>query len=205
MKPIKSLIVLVLILAPTLAVAQGYYGPPPADPGGFHRRAGHLTWGFSFGVGYMNDNGQRLQCSGCDAQPITGMLEGHIGGMLNNRMGLMLEIQGNAQQVALDPTQDVTLRQVLVLGALQYWVTPILWLKGGLGIANVDVIDNTTGIAYAASDNGLGLLAAIGVELMSANHFALELQGRITEGVYHYDTGSENITSGTIGLGFNWY
>jgi hypothetical protein len=205
MKPIKSLIVLALIAAPGLAAAQGYYGPPPPEPGGFHRRAGHLTFGFSAGLGYMHDNGSTIVCQGCGGDAITGMLEGHIGGMLNSRLGLMLEIQGNAQQIAIDPTQDVTLRQLLVLGALQYWIAPIFWIKGGIGAANLDVLDNNTGVAYAVSDTGLGLLGAAGIELMSARRFALELQLRITEGIYHYTNGTDNITSGTIGIGLNWY
>jgi hypothetical protein len=209
MKPIKSLIILAIVATSGIAAAQPYAYGPPRDPQGFHRRAGRLALGFSFGLGYMNDNGQRLDCAGCDVQPITGMLEGHIGGMLSNRMALLFEIQGNAQQIALDPTNDVTLRQVLIMGALQYWLTPIVWIKGGIGVANVDVIDNNSGIVYGVNDSGLGLMAGIGVELLSARHFALDLQGRLTEGIYHYNdgttAGSDNITSGTIGLGLNWY
>ena len=205
MKPIKSLIIFAIVATSGLAAAQPVYYGPPRDPQGFHRRAGHLTWGFSLGLGYMHDNGGTIACTACDQQPITGQLEGHIGGMLNNRMGLMLEIQGNAQQVSgLDPNNDLTLRQILVMGALQYWLTPILWIKGGIGFANLDVIDDY-GYAYPVNDTGLGLLAGIGVELFSARRFAFELQGRFTEGIYHYSDGTENVTSGTIGIGFNWY
>jgi hypothetical protein len=209
MKPIKILVVLAIVTASGIAAAQPvYYTTVPArDPQGFHRRANHLTWGFSVGLGYMNDNGQRIECTGCDVAPLSGYLEGHIGGMLNNRLGLMLEIQGNAQQISgYDPTSlnsSETIRQVLVMGALQYWLTPILWIKGGIGVANLDVIGDYT--QYAIADSGLALMGGIGVELLSARRFALELQGRISEGVYHYDTGTDNITTGTIGLGFNWY
>jgi hypothetical protein len=209
MKPIKILVVLAIITASGLASAQPvYYAAPPRDPQGFHRRAGHLTWGFSLGLGVMNDNGQRIDCTGCDVQPLSGYLEGHIGGMLNNRLGLMLEIQGNAQQISgYDPTSlnsSETIRQVLVLGALQYWLTPIVWIKGGIGVANLDVIGDYT--QYAISDSGLGLMGGVGVELMSARRFALELQGRVSEGIYKYNDGSsDNITTATIGLGFNWY
>jgi hypothetical protein len=101
---------------------------------------------------------------------------------------------------------DTTLRQLLVMGALQYWIAPQFWLKFGVGAANLDAIDNNIGVAYAVSDTGLGLLGAAGFEIMSARRFALELQLRITEGIYHYADGStDDITSGTIGLGFNWY
>ena len=208
MKPIKSALLLAIVASSGIAAAQPVYYGPPRDPQGFHRRAGHLTWGFSLGLGFMHDNGSTIECSGCDQQPLTEYLEGHIGGMINNRMGLMLELQGNAQQISgFNPggdNNDLTLRQFLAVGALQYWITPILWVKGGIGVANLDVLD-AYGYTYAVSNTGLGLLAGIGVELLSARRFAIELQGRLTEGVYHYDNGTDNVTSGTIGIGFNWY
>ncbi len=209
MKPIKSLLVLAILLAvPSIAGAQGYYGGgpgygPPPVPGGFHNRTGRLAWGFSLGLGYMNENGDRVTCPGCDAQPVTGEIDFHIGGMINPRMGIMLELQGNAQQVALDPTTDETLEQTLVLGAIQYWLTPQLWIKGGIGIANLQLNDNVNGVTYVSPGNGLGLLGGIGFELLSARNFAVDLQGRLTEGTYN--SGSDHITSGTIGVGLNWY
>src|SRR5438552_5191781 len=111
MKPIKSLLILVIMLAPGLAAAQGYYGGgpnygPPPVPGGFHNRTGRLAWGFSLGLGYMNENGNSVQCSGCDANPVTGEADFHIGGMINPRMAILLELQVNAQQVALDANND---------------------------------------------------------------------------------------------------
>jgi hypothetical protein len=209
MKPIKSLIILALIAAPGLAAAQGYYGPLPVrDQQGFLWRRNHLTVGFSVGLGYMNENGSSLVCTGCGQQPVTLQLEGHIGGMLSNRLGLMLEIQANYQQLAFDPAsqQDSTIQQSLVMIAPQYWILPQLWVKLGIGLARIDVIDNVTGFAYAGSNNGLGLLAAGGLELMSARRFALELQLRLAGGFYSYPDGShDRITSGTIGLGLNWY
>ncbi len=208
MKPIKSLLVLaILIAAPGLAAAQGYYGGPgygpPPVPGGFHNRAGRLAWGFSLGLGYMNENGDAVTCSGCDAQPVTGEVDFHLGGMINPRMAILLELQANAQQVALDPNTDTTLEQTLVLGAVQYWLTPQLWIKGGLGVANLQLNDNINGVTYVSPGNGLGLLGGIGFELLSARFFAVDLQGRLTEGTY--SGASDHITSGTIGVGLNWY
>jgi hypothetical protein len=206
MKPTKCLLVLAILLAPGLVAAQGYYaGPGQPVPGGFHNRAGRLAWGFSFGLGYMNDNGNRVTCSGCDAQPITGEADFHIGGMLGPRLALLFELQANVQQVALDPNNDATLAQTLVMGAVQYWLTPQLWLKGGIGIAHLDLNDNVNGITYSPPSDGLGLMGGIGFELMSARNFALDLQGRLTEGTYSSGGSSDHITSGTIGVGLNWY
>jgi hypothetical protein len=211
MKPIKSLfIVLAMLVAiPGLAAAQGYYttgpgyGPPPL-PGGFHNRMGRLAWGFSLGLGYMNANSQAVSCTGCDTQPVTVEVDGHVGAFINPRLAIMLEVQGNIQQVALDVNNDTTLEQSLLLGAVQYWITPQLWVKGGIGLANLTLNDNVTGES-ASSGNGLGLLGGVGFELLSARRFSVDLQGRLTEGTYSTDTDRVNITSGTIGIGLNWY
>jgi hypothetical protein len=211
MKPIKSLLVLAILAAPGLAAAQGYYGGgpgggpgygPPPVPGGFHNREGRLAWGFSLGLGYMNENGDRVSCTGCDSTPVTGEVDFHIGGMINPRLAILFELQGNVQQIALDANNDATLTQTLVMGAVQYWVTPQLWLKGGLGVAHLDVNDNVSGETIPQAD-GLGLMGGIGYELLSARNFAVDLQGRLTEG--SYNGASDHITSGTIGVGLNWY
>ncbi len=209
MKPIKSILILALIVAPAVASAQGYYGGgpgygPPPLPGGFHNRMGRLAIGGSLGLGYMNDNGQAVDCAGCDVNPVTGEGDFHIGGFLGPRIALMLELQVNVQQIAYDPTTDVTLSQGLILGAVQYWLTPQLWIKGGIGAAHLDVNDNING-TYSPQGNGLGLLGGIGYELLSARNFAIDLQGRLTEGTYHVNGSTDSITSGTIGVGVNWY
>ena len=46
-------------------------------------------------------------------------------------------------------------------------------------------------------------MGGAGFELLSARFFAVDLQARIIEGSYHGL--DDNITSGTIGLGLNWY
>jgi hypothetical protein len=56
---------------------------------------------------------------------------------------------------------------------------------------------------YMPPSDGLGLLGAAGFELMSARFFALDLQGRLSSGTYN--STNDHITSGTIGLGLNWY
>lgn len=203
MKPIKSLLVLAVLCTPALASAQRYHGGGGTTaPGGFHNREGRLTWGFGIGLGGMHDGGSTItSCRNCDVQPFAGEVDGHIGGMLSPRFGLMFEGQVNAQTIHSDFFGDDTvLSQGAAMIAGQYWLLPQLWIKGGLGIANLQVDDS-----FVTEDfgNGGALMGAIGVELFSANNFALELQGRIIEASYH--SLDDNVTSGTIGIGINWY
>jgi len=95
---------------------------------------------------------------------------------------------------------DSVLTQNAAMVAGQYWLLPILWVKGGVGLAGLEQ-DNR----YVTYDYGTGVafMGAAGVELLSARFFAIDLQARIIDGVYN--SGNGNITAGTIGLGFNWY
>jgi len=208
MKPIKSLLVLAIVCAPVVASAQGYYGRggryqnAGPVPGGFHNRTGALAWGFGLGLGGIHDGGSAItSCDNCDANPLTLEADFHIGGMLSPRLALLLELQGNAQTVHSDfYGDDTTLEQGAALFAAQFWVLPQLWIKGGIGFANLQVDSR-----YFIDDYGSGgaLLGAVGVELMSARNFALDLQGRLLE--TSYNSLNDNVTSATIGIGIDWY
>jgi hypothetical protein len=206
MKPIKSLLVLGCVLVPAIASAQGYYGggygaPPSNIPGGFHDRTGRLAWGFSIGLGGMHDDGSGItNCDNCANAPAVEV-DGHIGGMLGPRFALLFEGQVNARTVHSDLYgNDTTLSQSTAMIAGQYWLTPQLWLKGGIGLAGLQA-----DTAYVTYDYGTGgaIMGAVGFELMSARFFAIDLQGRIIEGAYN--SGNDHITAANVGLGFNWY
>src|SRR5689334_12135154 len=205
MNPIKSLLVLAILCAPALASAQGYYGPGyqrPPVPGGFHDRAGHLAYGFSVGLGGMHDGGSAItSCQSCDFNPLTAEVDFHIGGMLSPRFALLFEAQGNVQTIHSSVRDgDSTLSQGAAMIAAQFWLLPQLWIKGGIGLASLQV-DN----AFFTEDFGQGgaLMGAIGVELLSARRFSLDLQGRLIQG--SYNSLNDNITSRTVGMGLNWY
>ena len=215
MKPTKSLLVLAaLLLVPTVASAQGYYGgrggggyyaaPPPNSvlPGGFHNRQGRLIFGFSLGLGGMHDRGGDIECSNCRYSTLSGQASGHIGGFIGPRFALLGELQGNVQTLATDGYDDTVLVQSALMIAGQYWLTPQLWVKGGIGFANVSVDDTYYGTSETV-DNGMALMGAIGFELLSSRYFSLDLQGRVLNGAYK---GIDNsITAGSIGIGINWF
>jgi hypothetical protein len=204
MKPIKYLLLLAILCAPALASAQRYYrrGPGEPVPGGYHNREGRLMFGFSVGLGGMSDNGSAItSCDNCNFNPVAGEADFHLGGMLTHRFGLMFEAQGNIQTIHSDLRDgDTTLSQGAAMIAGQFWLLPVLWIKGGLGFAHLQA-DNF----FFTSDLGTGgaIMGAIGIEVFSARNFALDLQGRIIEGTYN--SGNDHLTAGTIGVGLNWY
>lgn len=207
----KSLLVLAIMLAPGLASAQGYYGgggggyysaPPPQLPGGFHDRQGRLSWGFSIGIGGMHDAGSNVtSCNNCNYNPAAIEVDGHIGGFISPRLALMGEFQVNAQTVHSDTYNgDTVLSQNVIMLAGQYWLTPQLWIKGGLGFAHLQADDSY--FQYDLGDGG-AIMGGVGYELMSARNFAVDLQGRLIQGSYHGL--NDQVTSGTVGVGINWY
>ena len=212
MKPIKSLLLLgVFATIPTLpteASAQpggGYYSAPPPNsqlPGGFHNRQGRLTFGFSGALGGMNDDFGDIECDGCSSLAFGAA--GHIGGFIGPRMALMLELQFNGQQLdeQVFIEDDTFLYQSAAMIALQYWVTPQLWLKGGIGLANLQ-LQTRDGFEAADIDNGTAVMGAVGFELFSARYMSVDLQGRILNG--SYEGIDNNITAATVGVGINWF
>ena len=203
----KKIIIIACLLFPSVAFAQYYAPPPSSHPGGFHYRGGRLIFGGSLGLGGMEDNGGEIQCDNCAA--VAGQIAGHIGGFVGPRLALMGELQGNFQTLSSDRFTGDT--EVLTQGALmfaaQYWVTPQLWLKGGIGFASLQVdrsyygdgiIDEST-----IPENGLALMGAVGFELLSAPRFSVDLQGRLING--SYDQIDYNITALSIGLGINFF
>jgi hypothetical protein len=206
MKPIKALLVLAVILAPGIAGAQGYYGGGGGGPlpGGFHNRMGRIISGVSIGVGGMHDDGSGITtCGNCNYNPAALELDGHIGGMISPRFALMAEMQVNAQTVNADingANGDTVLSQEALMLAGQFWLTPQLWVKGGIGFAHLDAQDNYTQYDFGG---GGAIMGGVGFELLSARFFAVDLQARLIEGSYHGL--DDHITSGTIGVGLNWY
>lgn len=213
MKLAKSFLVLaVVVFAPAVASAQryggggggGYYQNPSntQHPGGFHNRSGRLMYGASLGLGVMNENGERVDCGTCDYSPISGMGSLHVGGFVGPRLALMGEVQGNVQTISDDRYDSESLIQGTLMFAAQYWVTPQLWVKGGIGVANLRVESYYYG-TDELPENGLALLGAVGFEVLSAQRFSIDLQGRLING--SYDGAGVNVSAATVGVGLNWY
>ncbi|HWU90938.1 MAG TPA: hypothetical protein VN253_26915 [Kofleriaceae bacterium] len=157
----------------------------------------------------MSNQGGDIQCANCTYSTVSGQVSGHIGGFLGPRFALLGEAQANIQTIASDAItgETSTLTQGALMLAAQYWVTPQLWIKGGIGFATlqVDTSYYGDGIVDASTvpENGTALMGAIGFELLSARYFSIDLQGRVLNGSYKGI--DDNITAASIGIGINWF
>lgn len=164
-----------------------------------------MMLGFSVGLGGMKVGDEEVSCVNCDYDPVAGEFDFHIGGMLNPRLGLMLEVQGNAQTVQENTFGATSLVQATAMIAAQYWLTPQLWIKGGIGAASLgysyeDDFNNSSESEELAE--GGAAMGAVGYELLSARTFSIDLQARMIVGSYK---DGQDVSSGSIGVGFNWF
>src|SRR5262245_61034265 len=175
----------------SLSTAQaqyGYSGPPRGV-----YRAG-LTFGGSLGAGAMQSTGCGPYCGGA------GMIEGHLGGMLNPRLALMVDLFAAVHSWDDGYFTGQTYNGIYTF-AVQYWVTDIIWLQGGVGIAHLQYgYDGDT--LPLDDDTGPAVLAAGGVEVVQSYNFALDIQFRIGWGSYSHIPDTTNYA---LMVGVNWY
>jgi outer membrane protein with beta-barrel domain len=165
-----------------------YPPPPPPPPRRYSVYREGLVVGFALGGGGISGNCSIGYCGGA----VSG--EFHIGGMINPRLALMLDVWGNVRDVN---GTDSSFSQTFWTAALQFWPADILWLKGGLGISHVQVSDT---FGPYQDDTALGLMLAAGVEVVQIGNMALDLQFRAGFGFY-----DPTLNNYAFLVGLSWY
>ena len=181
-----------LLAGASNAHAQYGYPPPPA-PRGLYRSG--LLLGFSLGGGGISADQCGIVCGG----GFSG--EFHIGGMVNPRLALMGDFWGVFHPWS-DAAGSATTIHSISSFAIQYWVTPIIWLKGGMGFGRMQLVDESSGGFTFAEETGLALMGGGGVEVLQMANFALDLQLRFGHGFY--DQGGD-VNTYAFMVGLNWY
>jgi hypothetical protein len=149
--------------------------------------------GFAIGFGGTSASGCGDFCGGA----FSG--EFHVGAMLNPRLALMFDGWSNFHPI---PNSDGTAINSIAAFAAQYWVSDIIWLKGGLGFGRTQVTSDSAGVIGDAT--GLGVLGAAGIELFQGGGFAFDLQIRLGTAL-HSDADGGNMSNFGFLAGFNWY
>jgi hypothetical protein len=192
---------LFLLIAPPAAHAQpgpppppgygpsgpGPYGPPPMTHDGFFLRRG-VMGGLSGGLGWMT-----ADCDGCNddaLESVSGSF--HVGWQIIPRLAIAVDGWALGH-----PEDGETLWHALGTVGAQYWVSPMFWIKGGLGSSQLSISD---GYGSESSDTVLGVMAAGGFEVLRSPGFALDLGLRVGSG-FHEDITVNNIAL-TIGVSF---
>jgi len=124
--------------------------------------------GFIFGVAV---GGGGIKCDDCESMngPASAL---YLGGMVTDKLAIVVDGSG-----ILKTEDDVDLTSIVSGIAAQYWVSPRVWVKGGVGAGQLGV---SSGKVSETSDLGLGFLGGAGVEIVQKKKFTLDLQVRFT-------------------------
>jgi hypothetical protein len=181
-----------LLLAATAAHAQ------PAAPASRASGREGLFLGFHVGGGNMSCEsvGEAEICDGV-TEAWSGAFD--LGTMLRPHLALSGEIW------VMGHTEDyVTITNAISTVGLVLWVTPRLWLRGGLGAAIarwqykgplIQLDDETESVPAA--------MVAIGYELKASPDFAIDLQLRGGTGYYRDEQAETH--NAAFAVGFTWY
>jgi hypothetical protein len=177
------------------APPPGYYAPPPRYSYGYPPPPRVYRSGLVLGVGIGFGGMSASDCG--DACGAGLAYDFHIGGMLAPQVALLFDISGVAHSVA---NSSVDIYNTMYVGALQFWPTNALWLRGGFGLAHYTETDVFTG--DYGDDTGEAILAAAGYEVYQAGPFTIDLQLHFAEAFYSVAKNHSNVA---FIVGFNWY
>lgn len=197
---IAALAVAAAVAGTSAAVAQPYgqpYQPPSSRPPEVRKG---LTAGASLGLGELSCEDESSTGTGpCDGVTEAGSLDGHLGVMLSPRLALMgdIWIMGHTEN-------DLTVSQTISTIGAQLWLTPRLWIKGGLGIAHARFrFDGAFIDLESESETVPAGMLGVGYEVVHKPNFALDLSLRGGTGVYEDEqTRAHNVA---VTLGLSWY
>lgn len=183
-----------LCAAAPAALAQPAAQPAPGRPG----RLG-ATAGFDAGVGEMS-----LECAvACEnSLDHSGALAVHAGWMFEPTLAIVYD------GWLLVHRDDSAFGRVLALhslhtAALQGWLLPRLWVRGGPGVAHMRIRFGEVG---TRSDVAPALSAAVGFEAMTVGRMVLDVTLRAGAGFYDEDEGQdEAVYNAALGAGLSWY
>lgn len=159
--------------------------------------------GATFGVGV---GGGHIGCSDDEGNDCDGDGTNEAAG-LNLRAGIMLSprLALTGDLWAMAHTEDeLTVTQTIAAAVLRGWVSERLWLQGGLGMARATAeIDlGQFGDIMSETDYVPAAVAGIGVEVLSSEHLALDLELKGGSGLYEDNIQIYNLS---LGAGVSFY
>ncbi|MEZ4365215.1 MAG: hypothetical protein R2939_02870 [Kofleriaceae bacterium] len=154
---------------------------------------------FSVGLGggHLGCDNDGEDCSG-DGPVQAGSFFGEVGAMVAPGLAVLGHLAVTAHR-----DDDVTVSQTMLAGALRAWLVPRLWVEGGLGVARAKVdVDGEVIDLMSESDTVPAVLAGVGVELISTDAFALDVNLRAGSGLYRDDV---RLYQASLGVGASFF
>ena len=151
----------------------------------------HAAERHGFLIGFTLGGGA-LDCEGCESSG-AGAFGFHLGGSVRPRLALAADIFGVTHDEALEGRHSYQ-----VLGMLQFWPSSRLWIGGGLGYGQNEIVVGSTS---EWGPEKFAFAFDAGFELVQRGKFALDLRGR-----YGRTSSTPVATEHVVALvGFTWY
>ena len=189
---------------PWPATAQSQAPPPvkasqtaPVEATPLDRHDGFMI-GFSLGAGST-----RNACAACDGLGAVG-LDASVGWFLNRRVALTYDVfalataSRNTDVTTVDEIHLESAANAMGSLAVQYWLRPRIWLKGGIGYARL-----LRATPFGTNEQGGGgMTLGAGYELVRGRgNFVLDIRGRLS----HADIAGVPLDNFALLVGMNWY
>lgn len=142
--------------------------------GPFHHHRG-LMVGFGLGLGSTTFEGCENDCIG---EGRSFAWDFNVGGFLSPRLALMLDVNGYFKRESFEDFDSESALGVIGIAA-QYWLIPNLWLKGGIGLAFLDVLESDGFIERQDVSRGFAGTFAVGYEVFASRNLAIDLSARL--------------------------
>lgn len=156
-------------------------------------------------MGGLALHGGNISCDGdnCGDTRKAGGASGHIGWMLNEKMGILLDVWGMTSE-----ENNVKISYVTGTVNFRYYPVPILWVQGGLGNGHAIVSSTLLGVEFKgqSDDVPVGQLAA-GLEIVRGPRWALDVQAKVAQGTGTDDNNAHTTTGrmASLAVGFTWF
>lgn len=187
------------VLLGSLAAVAMAAGVAAAEDRSIYGERNGATFGIAVGGGTIG-------CSDSDGSDCGGTGDLDAGGV-SMRAGFMISpgLALAGEVWAMSRTEnEFNVSQAIAAATLRGWLSPRLWLQGGVGVARsaaeVELGDDSLEL-MSETDYVPAAVAGIGVELISTDHLALDLELKGGSGLYEDDIQVYNLSAG-VGVSF---
>ncbi len=178
------------LLTPAIAVAD-------ADPDAPNNPRLGFYGGFAL-------HGGNISCEGANCGDFreAGGADGHAGYLFSDKLALHFDlwVMGSKQN-------DFTLSFSSATVGVRYWVMPIIFVQGGVGVGHATLRYDGLFEAQNDSDDVPVIQLGAGIELIRSKRWAMDLEAKVAWGSSTNDDGDRDSTGRMVGagVGFTWF
>ncbi len=187
---------------PVLSADQNVSSSPPgSQPACASTNPFDYHDGFTFGVAMAGGTAVIDGCDDCELEPGLAFAA-YAGWFVHPRVALVLDSSATVALLSLSSGFG-SFAVGLTGPALQYWPHPDVWLKAGIGVAQLTSVG--IGGAGVNADTGGGGTLAVGYQVHHKRGFGVDVQLRASHGSFDGNDNLTGVDSFVALVGLNWF